>query len=201
MAPAPSRYSAVAIGLHWLIAIAILALLVMGFVMENMSGNPALKFRLFQLHKSLGITVLALSLLRLVWRLAHSAPPLPPASKVWEKALAHGVHGGFYLLMIGLPLIGWLGVSASPMKMPTRIFGLFTLPHLPFFTNDPDPAATTRLLFNIHGLMAYTLIGLLVLHVGGALKHHFMLRNDVMLRMTPRFTHPLLRFLRGKNNV
>lgn len=193
----PSRYSSVAIGLHWLIALMLIGLVIVGFVMGELERSNPLKFQLYQLHKSFGMTVLALSLLRLVWRLTHRAPPLPPESKKWEKAVAHLVHFGFYGLMIGLPLVGWLGVSTSPLKIPTMIFGLFTLPALPFFQGI---AGISHDLFELHETLAYFLIGLFVLHVGAALKHHFMLKNDIVLRMTPRFTHGLLRALRGQKS-
>lgn len=193
----PSRYSAVAIGLHWLIALMLIGLVVVGFVMGDLERSNPLKFQLYQLHKSFGITVLALSLLRLVWRLTHRTPPLPPESKRWEKALAHLTHFGFYALMIGLPLVGWLGVSTAPLKIPTVIFGLFTLPHLPFLQGI---AGISHDLFELHETLAYILIGLFLLHVGAALKHHFMLKNDIVLRMTPRFTHGLLRALRGQKS-
>lgn len=196
-ATVPTRYSKVAISLHWLIALMIIGLLIVGFVMGEIDKANPLKYQLYQLHKSFGITVLALSLLRLVWRLTHRTPPLPPESKRWEKAIAHLTHFGFYGLMIGLPLVGWLGVSTSPLKIPTMIFGLFQLPHLPFFQNTPG---ASHQLFELHETMAYILIGLLCLHAGAALKHHFMLKNDVVLRMTPLFTHKLLKLLRGQTS-
>lgn len=194
----PARYHAVAVVLHWLIALLIVGLLVVGFVMGGVE-TPELKFKLYQLHKSFGITVLVLSVLRLLWRLTHRPPPLPPMTKVWERWAAHAVHWGFYLIMIGMPLVGWLGVSASPMKMPLRIFGQFDMPLLPFFDGDTDPRATTQALFEAHGVMAFIAIGLLVLHLGAALKHHFIVRDDVLLRMAPKFLQGLLRALRGKN--
>ncbi len=194
-AVAPLRYNKVAIGLHWLIAILIIGLLIVGFVMGAIDKADPLKYKLYQLHKSFGITVLALSLLRLAWRLTHRAPPLPPESKRWERAVAHLVHFGLYGLMIGLPLVGWLGASTSPLKIPTVIFGLFTLPHLPFFQDTPG---ASHQFFELHETMAYILIGLLCLHAGAALKHHFMLKNDVVLRMTPLFSHKLLKLLRGE---
>jgi cytochrome b561 len=193
----PSRYNAVAIGLHWLIALMLIGLVVVGFVMGDLERSNPLKFQLYQLHKSFGMTVLALSLLRLVWRLTHRAPPLPAASKPWEKGLALAVHYGFYVLMLGLPLVGWLGVSTSPLKIPTVIFGLFTLPPLPFLQGIEG---ISHDLFELHEMMAFLLIGLFGLHVGAALKHHFMLKNDIVLRMTPRFSHGLLRALRGQKS-
>lgn len=194
----PTRYHAVAITLHWLIALGIVGLLVVGFVMGDVEDH-ALKFKLYQLHKSFGIMVLVLSLVRLGWRLTHRPPAMPPGSKKWEMAVAHGVHWGFYVLMIGMPLVGWLGVSASPMKMPLRIFNLFSLPLLPVFSGDTNPRATAEGLFEAHEVMAYIIIGLLALHLGAVVKHHIILRNDVLLRMTPKFMHGALRCIRGKD--
>jgi cytochrome b561 len=194
----PTRYHAVAVTLHWLIALGIVGLLVVGFIMGDVEDH-ALKFKLYQLHKSFGITILALSLARLLWRLTHRPPALPPGSKSWEKGVAHLVHWGFYAMMIGMPLVGWLGVSASPMKMPLRIFNLFSLPLLPFFNGDANPRATAEGLFEAHELMAYGIIGLLVLHLGAVVKHHFILRNDVLLRMAPKFLQGTLQCLRGKD--
>lgn len=194
----PARYHAVAVTLHWLIALGIVGLLVIGFLMGDVEA-PELKFKLYQLHKSFGITVLVLSVMRLLWRLTHRPPALPPQTKPWEKWAAHAVHWGFYVIMIGMPLVGWLGVSASPMKMPLRIFNTFSLPLLPFFDGVVDPRGTAKALFEAHELMAYIAIGLLVLHLGAALKHHFIVRDDVLLRMAPKFLQKLLRLLRGQN--
>lgn len=193
----PTRYNAIAISLHWLIAVTLIGLLIVGFVMGEIDRSSPLKYTLYQLHKSFGITILVLSLLRLVWRITHKTPPLPASSKSWEKGLAHCTHAGFYLLMIGLPVVGWLGVSTSPFKIPTVIFGLFTLPPLPFFQNVNG---ASRQLFELHETMAYGLIGLLALHLGAALKHHFILKNDIVLRMTPFFSHKLLNLLRGQKS-
>lgn len=193
--PSPERYNSVAISLHWLIALLILGLLASGFIMGELE-NSALKYRLYQLHKSVGITVLALSLLRLAWRLATPAPALPPDSKKWEIGLAHTVRLAFYILMIGMPLVGWLGVSASPLKIPTVLFGLVSLPHLPFFQSEPD---TAKQLFELHETMAFIMIGLLCLHLGAAAKHHFLLKNDVLIRMSPRWAYGVLRIIRGQS--
>lgn len=193
----PARYHAVAIFLHWTIALLIVGVLVIGFIMDE--APPELKFKLFQLHKSCGLLALALSLVRLVWRATHRAPPLPPDTKRWEKGLTHAVQFGFYVLMIGLPLAGWLGVSASPRKMPLTFFGLFDVPLLPFFNGAADPQEITHDLFELHEALAWGVIALLVLHVGAALKHHFMLRDDVMLHMAPKCLDRTLRTLRGRD--
>ncbi len=194
--PSPQRYNSVAISLHWLIALLILGLLASGFIMGELE-NSAFKYKIFQLHKSFGITVLGLSLLRLAWRLLTPVPALPDG-KTWEIWLARAVRLGFYVLMIGMPLVGWLGVSTSPLKIPTVLFGLVPLPNLPFFQDVPEAA---KQFFELHETMAFIMIGLLCLHLGAAVKHHFLFKNDVLLRMAPLWTHGVLRALRGQSSV
>ena len=111
LSEAARRYSLVAIVLHWTIAAAILIQLMLGLRMHG--AHSPQTFAVFQLHKSVGITIMALSLLRLGWRLANPPPPLPAGMAGWEKALARISHAGFYLVMIGMPLTGWLMVSTS----------------------------------------------------------------------------------------
>jgi len=185
----------VAITLHWVIAAAILLNLGIGLWMVwaiDSSELQAGAVSAFQLHKSIGLAVLVLSLIRLAWRLLYPPPPLPVGARGWERALAATTHWLFYGLMIGLPLSGWLYVSAqwrgaAPFNIPTLWFGLFEVPHL-FGLSDSSPALRKQaaaISLNIHGAMALTLILLLVLHVGAALKHHFLQRDGVLVRMLP----------------
>lgn len=183
--PVAARYGAVAIALHWAIAIAIIGLLVLGTVMVRVTPGSSLQFELYQLHKSLGITVLLLSAVRLIWRLTHPAPPLPANLRPWEAALARSTHVGFYILMLVLPLSGWMMVSASVWNFPTVIFGLFTLPHLPMLGTLPDKKPVEDALKEIHEWLAIGTLALLLLHVAGALKHHFILKDDTLERMLP----------------
>ena len=171
--------------LHWTIAGAIIALLAIGAVMVRLTPGSSLQFEIYQLHKSLGITVLALSLLRLVWRLFDPAPPLPVNLQRWEAALARVTHLGFYVLMIALPLSGWMMVSASVWNIPTVVFGAFTLPHLPVLGSLQDKKPVEDALKEVHEALAIGMFGLLLLHVAGALKHHFVLRDDTLARMLP----------------
>ncbi|MFA5632628.1 MAG: cytochrome b/b6 domain-containing protein [Porticoccaceae bacterium] len=189
------RYNRVAIALHWLIAAGLLANLGLGLWMSWAIDSPTAQARavsVFQIHKSLGLAVLVLSLLRLAWRLLHPQPLYPAGMKQWEKFLASATHWLFYVLMIGLPLSGWLYVSAQwrgdgPFTIPTLWFGLFEVPHL-FGLNDADRALRAQAAataFSVHGAMALALIILLVLHVAAALKHHFIDRDGVLARMLP----------------
>jgi cytochrome b561/polyisoprenoid-binding protein YceI len=181
-----SRYSAVAILLHWMIAAGIVLQVVLA---GRMDGPPTpTSFAITQLHKSIGITILLLSLVRLGWRLAHPPAPLPQTMARWEVVLTRVVHVGFYIVMIGMPLTGWLMVSASRTPIPTRLYGLVPWPNLPG-VGELAPAAK-RLWRDIgetsHGTLAKVIYVLLALHVAGALKHQ-LFRNDepVLSRMAP----------------
>ena len=185
------RYSLVSILLHWTIAALILAQIPLGFRMSDLPFGEA-KFELFQLHKSVGITILALSLVRLSWRLTHPAPPLPEHMARWEKLFARATHVGFYFVMIATPLGGWVLVSASEFNVPTMIWGAIPLPHLPGFESmdaDGKRAVYERVAAG-HAALAWTTLGLLALHVAGALKHHLLDRDAVLWRMLPLVPRP-----------
>ena len=186
--PEHERYSLVAIVLHWTIAACVIGLMAVGFVMAEYGVQLGidLTFQLYQLHKSFGVLVFVLTVLRLAWRLTHRPPPLPAAMRPAEKALARFVHIGFYVLLLVTPLAGWAVVSAAMFKVPTNIFGLFVLPPIPFVADYPDAKAAERLTETVHATLASLVAVLLVLHVAGALKHRFFDRDDVLRRMWPR---------------
>ena len=184
-APSPRRYTAIAIGLHWLIALGVLGLLAIGLAMTQLDLAPMRRFQLYQWHKSVGITVLLLSLLRLGWRLTHRPPPLPATLPPIERRGAHAVHGLLYGLIIGMPLVGWALVSASPFNIPTVLYGLVPWPHLPVLPDLPDKAPIEAGLKLLHAAGAWILIGLFVLHAGAAMRHHLILRDDTLRRMLP----------------
>jgi len=181
---APARYHAVSIALHWLIALGILALIAIGLAMTHLALAPLLKFQLYQLHKSIGVTVLLAVLLRILWRLGHRPPPLPELKRL-EKAAADGMHGLLYVLMVALPLTGWALVSASPFNLPTVLYGLVPWPHLPILATLEDKAPVEAVLKFTHGKLGWLLLVLIVVHVGAALRHHFVLRDGVLRRMLP----------------
>ncbi|MCQ8239283.1 YceI family protein [Rhizosaccharibacter radicis] len=188
---APDRYGAVAQLLHWLIALLILGNLLLGWRMGTVHG--AAQFRLFQLHKSFGITVLLLSLLRLGWRLGHRPPPLPAATPAVEAAAAHAVHWLFYGLMILMPLSGWALVSVRPHTIPTLLYGVIPWPFLPGLHGMAGAAQhrATLLAGSTHYWLAWGMVALAALHVGGALKHQFAPEGAVLPRMLfhPRDAH------------
>lgn len=188
-------YTAVAIVLHWAIAVAIVGNLAIGLWMHEAIDIAATRTRavaVFQLHKSIGLTVLLLTLLRLLWRLGHRPPPLPAAMAGWEKAAAHATHGVLYLLMAAIPLSGWLYVSTqwrgdAPLLVPTVWFGLFPVPNLfglQAMANEARSAWAATFLDG-HELLAWSMVALLVLHVGAALKHQFIDRDEVTGQMIP----------------
>ncbi|MEK6806322.1 MAG: cytochrome b/b6 domain-containing protein [Pseudomonadota bacterium] len=190
------RYTAVAIALHWAIAAAIIGNFALGWWMHEaieVAETQARAITAFQLHKSLGLTVLALSLLRLAWRWMNPPPALPAGMAAWERSVAQATHVIFYGLMIGVPLTGWLLVSAQwsdgkPLNVPTLWFGQFEVPHLlglSELTNEAR-ARWAEGAGEAHEWLAFATAGLLALHVGAALKHHFIVRDDVLMRMAPK---------------
>ncbi len=187
MAASGDRYTTVAIALHWVIAVMIIMQIIGGLTMTGLPDGSSEKFEFYQLHKSFGLTVLLLSLVRLGWRLTHPAPALPDGMAGWERIAARFTHVAFYALMIGVPLGGWAVVSASPFadSVPTYIFGVIPWPHLPFFSGVEDRGALTEQLAGAHEFFALTIAALLVLHIGAALKHHFISRDGVLARMAP----------------
>nr|AID57570.1 cytochrome B561 [uncultured bacterium] len=140
------------------------------------------RFVIFQWHKSFGITVLILSLFRLIWRLTHKAPALPDGMKPWEKAAAKFTHIGFYVLMIGVPLLGWAMVSASTLPVENQLFYLIPLPDMPGVS---ESNTASRRLSQLHEIGAKLILFLFVLHLGAALKHHFVEKDGTLARMIP----------------
>jgi len=182
---ARTRYTSVAIALHWTIGFGIVAMLAMGLVMTHVKLAPFTQFKLYQLHKSVGITILLATALRLLWRFAHRPPALPDDMSRWEKGAAEGTHVLLYGLMIGMPLVGWALVSASPLNIPTVLYGVIPWPHIPIFAQWHIKAQAAPVLARIHAYGGYALIGFLLLHAGAALRHHLVLRDDVLRRMIP----------------
>ncbi len=191
------HYTVVAIVLHWAIALAILGMIPLGWWMGDAledQSTQAQAIAAFQLHKSIGLTVLVLSLARLGWRLANPPPPLPEGMKAWERLAATATHWAFYFVIIAIPLTGWLYVSTGwsahddrPLEVPTLYFGLFQVPHLFGLANltEGARAALAEVLNFSHGKLAWGAIGLAALHVGAALKHHVLDKDDVLTRMVP----------------
>ena len=184
--PSRKRYTTVAIVLHWLIAAAIIFQVILGWRMGD-GPKGATTYAIFQLHKSIGITILLLSLGRLAWRLFNKPPPHPVAQPRWETIASHVVHVAFYVIMIGLPVTGWIIVSTSKLAIPTVLYGAIPWPHLPLL---PELAAGPKHLWHEigevgHGLLVKTTYLLLLLHLGAVAKHQILDRDEVLGHMAP----------------
>jgi len=179
------RYSAVAIGLHWAIAGMLLGMIWTGWNMHDANGREV--EWLYQLHKSVGITILFLTIARVIWRVKNPPPPLPDEMKDWEKTASHLVHMVFYAVMIGAPLAGWALASMAKVQVPTVLYGTVSWPHLPILSGLAPETKVS--LYNViefmHSKSAWLIIAMLVLHVGGALKHEFSEEDGVLKRMIP----------------
>ena len=194
-----ARYGAVAMLLHWSIAAAIIFMIALGlFMIEpsnfNMTDATSIgwQFSLYQLHKSIGLTILGLSVVRFAWRLVNVQPELPPGMNWFERFAAHSTHILFYAIMLGLPFTGWMMVSVSPLEIPTLYFNDLNLevPHLPAMQwpviRDLGSAkAAEDALKMVHRWLAYGTIALLVLHVAAAMFHALIKNDDVLARMLP----------------
>lgn len=161
---------------HWSIAILIAVQAAIGLTMVQMGLTPA-KVRVFALHKSIGITILALVLLRIAWRLSEYKPADPAGMPHWQVIAARAMHLTLYVLILAIPLSGWWFNSAS--NAPLVWFGWFDVPSL---TGGYDPLWKPRALL-LHQTLFWLLAALLVGHVGAALWHHFRQRDDVLRRM------------------
>lgn len=184
--PAPAqqqRYTAVAIALHWIIALMILCQIAAGWFMGSMEPGPQ-QFQIIQLHKSFGITVLLLSVARVAWRLMNPPPPEPPMP-AWQAWTSRGVHLLLYILIIAMPLTGWIMASASS-DAATKFFGLvdIRLPGIPALDAETREGLEDGF-ESVHSALAWVIIGLLVLHVAGALKHQFVDKDGLLARMAP----------------
>ena len=174
--PGPLRYTKVASSLHWLIAVAVLVNIGLALFTEGLPRET--RGPLMGIHKALGITILALTVLRLLWRLGHKGPPLPPTVASWERVLGRAVHVLFYLLLLALPLSGWVWMSAA--DRPIDFFGLFMLPSIAV----PSEALADTM-HERHEMLGLTMVALAALHIAAALKHQFVNRDGLIGRMNP----------------
>ncbi|MCB1532772.1 MAG: YceI family protein [Alphaproteobacteria bacterium] len=171
-------YGLMSKSLHWTMALIILGMLSIGFFMGSMEFSP-LKLQIFGLHKSFGMLILMLAGFRILWKGLSFSPRDLPSHRSWERALAKLVHILLYVAMIGMPLSGWLMSSAG--DFPNIFFGLFEVPAL---TGKDE--TLFKLMRTVHGTMALGLIVIIGLHVVGALKHHFIDRDETLQRMSTR---------------
>ena len=175
LANSPSAYGSVSKTLHWLIALLIILMLAGGFFMDDIA-NKSLKMTVFNLHKLTGILILVLMVCRLVWRLSNPRPDLAPQTPRFEKVMATLGHSLLYVLVIAMPLSGWI-MSTAADHAPT--LGGLSLA-LPFIARSQ---ALSALFYSYHQTIAWVIIAIIVLHVAAALKHHFIDKDQVLKGM------------------
>jgi cytochrome b561 len=176
MNTAPTRYSPTAMLLHWVLALAIVGSFSVGLYMADLPISPQ-RLKLYNWHKWAGVTILALSAVRLLWRLTHR-PPADLPMPAWQRLAAHDTHYALYLLFFAVPLVGWAYSSAA--GFPIVWFGVLPLPD--FVSADKALAEAIK---PWHGYLAYALAALVLMHVAAALKHHFIDRDGLLSRMLP----------------
>lgn len=177
MTAARSRYTGVAIALHWLIALAILCTFLLAQTMTDLQLSP-LKLKLYAYHKWIGVTIFLLVLARLAWRLAHRPPPPPASMPAWQRSAANISHFFLYVLTLSIPLSGWLMSSASGFQVV--YLGAIPIPDL----IGKDKAVAGQLM-QLHEALNWLMVLVVALHVAAALKHHMIDRDDVLHRMLP----------------
>jgi cytochrome b561 len=173
-----AHWGAVSQLLHWLIALLIFTQIALGLTLKLFLHPGPSFFATMDTHKSIGVTILALVVIRLLWRWMNPVPKLPATLKPYERTLARFTHGALYAVLFAMPLSGWIGSSAG--GHPVKWFNLFTLPTL-----VGRSRSLSRLMGETHETLAICLGLILVLHVAAALKHHFVLRDDTLRRMFP----------------
>ena len=174
--PSSTRYTHVAIAMHWLLALMIIGSLSLGLYMADLPFSPA-RLKLYNWHKWAGVAILVLSALRLLWRLSHR-PPADLPMPAWQQRAASGAHLVLYGLFFAVPLAGWAYSSAA--GFPIVWFGVLPLPDF-----VPVDRALSESLKPLHRWLAYALCAVVMLHIAGALKHHFIDRDGLLRRMLP----------------
>lgn len=172
-----TSYGSVTKFLHWIVALSVIALLIVGFIMNDIQ-DKALKMQVYNLHKLIGLTVLILMLIRLGWRLLNIQPGYPASIPNWEKKAARGIHDLLYLALIVMPLSGWI-MSTAAGHPPHLGAWLLNAPWVPASKEIAHFAAT------IHSIFAWVIPGVVILHIAAAVKHHIIDKNDVLIRMLP----------------
>ena len=176
-----ARYSLTAIVLHWVLGLAILGMFGVGLYMTDLPFSPT-RLKLYNWHKWAGITLLALAVVRLLWRMTHRPPPLPSAiadaMPAWQRWAHHGTHHALYALFFVVPLIGWAYSSAA--GFPIVVFGVLPLPDF-----VPVDKALSELIKPFHEISAFALVGLAGLHIAAAIKHQWIDKDGLIGRMLP----------------
>lgn len=174
-----NAFGVIAKGFHWIIALCIIGMLTVGLIMVDMPPSPT-KMTLYALHKSTGVVILLLVILRLTWRLLNPVPELPSSLHPWHHKLAKLSPLSLYTLMFLMPLSGF--TLSETAGYPITVYNMFTLPM--FLPKNPEVSKTAVM---IHQYGGFAFIGVLVLHVSAALYHHFILKTNVLKRMLPNW--------------
>lgn len=180
-----TRYGLIAAGFHWIVVLFFLGNLGLGVYMSTLELSDPNLFPLYQLHKSFGVCIFAIVLFRLAWRLIDQPPALPDDMAWWEKTAASLTHLGLYTILVAMPLTGWIIVSASPINIPTMVFDTIPLPHIGFISTDPNKDQWLAAGEWGHWLLAWAAGAAVILHAAAALRHHFILKDDILRRMLP----------------
>lgn len=180
-----AHYGLIAAGFHWFVALFFLGNLGLGLYMSDLHLSDPNLFPLYQLHKSFGICIFVTVILRLTWRFVDAPPTLPDDMASWEKVAASATHLGLYAILVAMPLTGWIIVSASPINIPTLVFDTVPIPHIGFIVTDPDKDRWLAVGEWGHWLLAWSAGAAVLLHIAAALRHHFLLKDDILRRMLP----------------
>jgi cytochrome b561 len=190
----PLVYSATARTFHWWTVAFVLVLITLGSIMTDRTEDKTVVVNgkatvvpgiwdattnaLYSSHKLIGFIFLFVIVGRLIYRLRNGAPPDEPSLEPWQRFASHATHWGLYTLLVAVPLGGWIGVQLYPSA---NVFGLFNLP-----TFLPPNQTLAETVFKFHGIGAKLILALILVHIGAALYHHFMLKDNVLRRMLPR---------------
>ncbi|WP_036305826.1 cytochrome b [Methylopila sp. 73B] len=176
MTPAAGGYTPTAKVLHWVVAIFVISEIIVGLSLDSIPDGPT-KDTIYDLHKSTGIVILTLMIVRLAWRLTNPPPPSEPTLARWQIGLSHAVHWTLYLILLVMPILGWAGSNAFGAPVP--VFWLFEMPRIMSENKD-----LSKQILAVHGTLGFVAGGLILLHVAAALYHRFFLKDAVLARMT-----------------
>jgi cytochrome b561 len=182
------RYTRTAIILHWVIAALVIANVILAWTFKTVPDDIAQPFT--NAHKTIGITVLGVALMRLLWRIGHRPPPLSPAIPRWQVTAARTGHAALYFMILAMPLSGWIYDSAWEWasSFPIDVFGLFDMPRIAWVVDLPPETkkALDTIAGRVHVALSYVLYALLAAHLIGAAKHQWFDRVPTLQRMTFR---------------
>jgi cytochrome b561 len=178
-----SGFGHVAIILHWTVALMVFVMLALGNIMGTLASTDPLRAVLLDLHKLIGLTILALVLVRIVWRLVNPVPLLPISMKSWQRICARLSHYMLYALTVLIPLTGWALVSARVQTPVLMLFDMLPVPALPVLKYFDSGAQAVVLFWPLHDVLGGLLVLLILIHIAAAMRHHFVLSDDVLRRM------------------